>query len=403
MTVTRSILASSLLIASLARGQETPAVENPVKLPCPSVSEDLKRHAGHGQAAPAGQKVAADGGSCSGEVVAPENPKKEGVSVLPFFAANSTWGLLVGGGVFSLFPDQDLASKDYQRFDAWVVFTTNQGEKFGHIKYGQRIGDYSFSFLGRYTDFFEPHYGYKVQIVPEPEQLQNFKFRHYALFTSHLTEKVEASLFAHQKFRKEYEEIIDTLGQTRTERKYADENTVMIGTILGYKDLHNTFAPVGSSAELTLATMPSGPFTSLSDQDPYHQIELDLRYHHELHSRVILSTLFLNAFTIGSPSPVFSYFLGGGSWLRGYRSLRYRGKRQHIGIVEPRVQVWRMISVVGFSEVGVLGGSIQKEAMYSHGVGVRVGLPPNYVEKVRLDVGFGTDGVNLSLEFGESF
>jgi predicted amidohydrolase YtcJ len=111
------------------------------------------------------------------------------------------------------------------------------------------------------------------------------------------------------------------------------------------------------------------------------------------------------ATSLGERSYATDYALGGAEVLRGYYTNRFRGDRMVAGAAELRVPLLGPLSAVGFGELGRIWakGSDQGGVGRSAGFGVRYGLPPDRLVRLRLDAGFAADQWGIFFKFGEAF
>ncbi len=122
---------------------------------------------------------------------------------------------------------------------------------------------------------------------------------------------------------------------------------------------------------------------------------------------LILAMRFEGAASVGHPSYLNNYTLGGRKRLRGYRDNRFRGDYYALGTAEIRFPLWYIFSGVAFAEVGKvwvdgLNNSIRNIG-YTGGVGLRFGIPPDFRIKLRLDAGFAPDQHGIFFGYGEAF
>ena len=101
------------------------------------------------------------------------------------------------------------------------------------------------------------------------------------------------------------------------------------------------------------------------------------------------------------------FALGGVGRLRGYSTNRFRGDHAVDGTAELRFPIWRFVSGAAFADAGRvwIDGMPQSAnpIALSGGGGLRFGIPPDGLVKLRLDAGFGRDEWGLFFTFGEAF
>ena len=100
------------------------------------------------------------------------------------------------------------------------------------------------------------------------------------------------------------------------------------------------------------------------------------------------------------------FSLGGADLLRGYFGGRFRGEHEVAGSAELRFPIWRAVSGAAFADAGRVwaraapGG---RDVAVSGGGGIRIGLPPDRLVKLRFDVAFAPDQWGLFFKFNEAF
>ncbi|HWV37016.1 MAG TPA: amidohydrolase family protein [Vulgatibacter sp.] len=101
------------------------------------------------------------------------------------------------------------------------------------------------------------------------------------------------------------------------------------------------------------------------------------------------------------------FALGGPARLRGYSTNRFRGDHAVDGTAELRFPIWRFVSGAAFADAGRVWVDGMPEGdrplSFSGGGGLRFGVPPVGLVKLRLDAGFGRDEWGLFFTFGEAF
>jgi outer membrane protein insertion porin family len=108
-------------------------------------------------------------------------------------------------------------------------------------------------------------------------------------------------------------------------------------------------------------------------------------------------------FSSGNPGYLFRYRLGGVDELRGYGDNRFRGKDEAVAQEELRWRINRWISFNSSVDAGDIGDDDFRQLKATWQLGMRVGLPPDAKQKLRLDYGVGADQMTLQAQFGEVF
>lgn len=118
---------------------------------------------------------------------------------------------------------------------------------------------------------------------------------------------------------------------------------------------------------------------------------------------VVAAFRLMGGASIGDVPYAFRYQLGGAKLLPGYLENRFRGSRFYLQQTELRFPIWRMIGgafSLGFGDASD-GEFIAPKMAY--GVGLRIGLPPDWISKIRVDICFGKDQFGVFADFGQTF
>jgi predicted amidohydrolase YtcJ len=144
-----------------------------------------------------------------------------------------------------------------------------------------------------------------------------------------------------------------------------------------------------------------------SEAAPRVRIGADLRRFIPLRAPDLVLALRLSGGAgFGEAAYYTNYSLGGIDRLRGYYSFRFRGHHFTAAAAELRFPIWFFISGVLFGEAGrvwVDDLDTRRPMATTAGVGLRIGLPPDFVKKLRFDVGFSPDQWGIFFAFDEAF
>jgi predicted amidohydrolase YtcJ len=110
--------------------------------------------------------------------------------------------------------------------------------------------------------------------------------------------------------------------------------------------------------------------------------------------------------SVGTHAYTTDFALGGSDLLRGYYSNRFRGHHYAAGTIEIRAPIVGPFSAVAFGDVGTMWvdslgapGALGR----SGGLGLRFGLPPDRLVRLRFDFGFAPDQWGVFFKFNEAF
>lgn len=135
----------------------------------------------------------------------------------------------------------------------------------------------------------------------------------------------------------------------------------------------------------------------------FSQVKLDLRRFVRLKRDWTWANRLMAGTSLGQPSYLFRYSLGGLDLLRGYKSNRFRG-REYFVFQEELRWIWtRWLSLNSSVDIGGIRDEAYHQLKASVQVGLRVGLPPDWGQKMRVDVGVGADQMTAQVQFGEVF
>jgi outer membrane protein assembly factor BamA len=144
---------------------------------------------------------------------------------------------------------------------------------------------------------------------------------------------------------------------------------------------------------------------SLKAFERFGLIDADLRlFQHVVAEELVVAYQLAGGVAIGEPSYLGQFRLGGTDRLRGFYENRFRGSKYYLQQTEIRFPIFKAIGGASFLEFGEVSNVPEfKAPSVSYGVGLRVGLPPDYVAKIRLDVAFSKDQQGVFLDFGHPF
>ncbi|MBI5206185.1 MAG: BamA/TamA family outer membrane protein [Candidatus Firestonebacteria bacterium] len=184
---------------------------------------------------------------------------------------------------------------------------------------------------------------------------------------------------------------------------YQKETDFGVGLSTSYDLRDNAFSTKnGHFSKLSLVFVPD-QFSSDTEIKDFWQTEIDLRYFKTIFMKNVIAGRFSGGYSGGDPCYLYRYDLGGGAKLRGYYNNRFRGKKFYLTQGEYRLAIIKNISFVLFAELGDITDSNFKSAKKTYGYGLRFGLPPDYLMKLRFDYGISEDQSGLFVIFGEVF
>ena len=133
------------------------------------------------------------------------------------------------------------------------------------------------------------------------------------------------------------------------------------------------------------------------------QLTLDLRRFTRLRRDLVLGSRLVSGATFGRASYLFRYRLGGLDLLRGYKDNRFRGSEFYVFQEELRWQLKKWLSVNASVDAGDIRDVAYQQLKTTAQIGLRLGLPPDWGQKMRIDFSAGYDQTTFQIQFGEIF
>jgi outer membrane protein assembly factor BamA len=124
---------------------------------------------------------------------------------------------------------------------------------------------------------------------------------------------------------------------------------------------------------------------------------------------LVLATRLEGGASLGNRAYATSFSLGGADLLRGYLANRFRGDAFLAATLELRFPIWSFVSGVAFADAGRVfryhdeSDLTARPLAVAGGGGLRFGLPPDWLIKLRFDLGFSRDQWGLFFKFNEAF
>ena len=311
------------------------------------------------------------------------------LAIVPTFYRSRTYGFNWGLRIFTFSPDNSgyyistsLVNKLSTSLFKWDVnYRQPKPEK-------QEIKAY-----GQFSNYFEPYYDRKGMgtSYQDEKKLYTYKLnlRYQRIFKEYqpFFYGIEVGSFFLKQRPPDFDEDL----------YFSTEFLVYFKLTGGYDNRNNWKNPEkGNYHQLALSCVPI-----LGRSSSYCLIDADLRSYIPLPIQLPVlkqSVLALRAFTgtslIAPASYSISYTLGGSHILRGFTDKRFRGDKIYFGQSELRLPLWKnIVSGVVFFELGEVAGFDQNFSgfRWDYGLGFRLGMPPTYNIKLRLDLGFGAE------------
>ena len=159
----------------------------------------------------------------------------------------------------------------------------------------------------------------------------------------------------------------------------------------------------GRLLQIDLRAIPQALAFEAGAQDAW-QAQAEWREFKSLGAHCVLAQRLEGGVSFGEPGYAERYALGGTELMRGFQDNRFRGKQFYCLQEELRFPIWREIGMALSGDLGDAGDGKLEHPRASAQAGLRIGLPPSYGMKARLDFGFSDGGDHsMALQFGQTF
>ncbi len=325
---------------------------------------------------------------------APPAPDAGHYAFGPYVSYDSTYNWSIGAAVIkesenkmvdTFHLDFERSLKNYQELDFTYRHMFNP-------KWGVQI---EFD----YDTFFDPYYGIGLDTKVGDKKLID---QH--IFTTVITSLHEVTPFLAVgpvvAFRSRTE---NPDKQEDKKRFYDDQESASLGGKLTYDTRDSILDPrEGVHFDLNLDYMPK-TLSSLKSQPGFAQAKADFRKYTPIYKTVFASRFAMGE-TLGRPSFLYTYRLGGPDYLRGYEVNRFIGNQFAIIQLEERIKIYRDFVTGTLSyETGSVTSKLYNRRRSNTGIGLRVAMPPDWKDKLSVNFGFGDDQSNIEMEFNENF
>jgi outer membrane protein assembly factor BamA len=320
-----------------------------------------------------------------------------GISVFPIVGYDPSTGFYFGGAFFH--GDTEPPVKNLSIY-AYGAFTGLLALDVRFKIWNTTNLFYNFSSLT--TNFFDPYFGEGNNTTPQVAfPLNNFKTNLKVSAWYRFTRLLSSGIYTELNYRKE-----NGVNGDSTLRIFGDEFTPIVGLALVYDSRdHEFFTKHGCYLTGKVDWGPAFLSTGASAKD-FVRFQAEGRFFVSFFSNLVWGSELRLGTAIGSPGYLYRYALGGSLDMRGYQINRLRGQHFYEAQTELRIDILSWFGVVGFFAVGDTANISFSDFMkpkLTEGFGLRFGLPPDFVAKVRMDLGFSQDEWAFYLNFNEAF
>lgn len=319
----------------------------------------------------------------------------EGSSFAPVVGYEPTYKFVVGAAYFyeqskfSLSTDANWNFKNVYQF---------------HLRFTHRIAqNFEYRYQGGLVKGFDPYYGEGGETVASDlTNLFGTKSDNRLQFTYNFSPLFSMGIFGDLRTRTEEEQ-----SDKPWFRRFPNEATIGVGVNAMIDTRKNKMDPREGFVFNNDLTLVPGSFVTRPNFPSFAQVKSSFIVYQEVmrdtFPGVIAAFRLSGGYSWGEPSYMFKFRLGGADMLQGYLENRFRGRKFYLQQTELRFPIWKLFSgaaLLGFGDA--TDGSFTNPKM-AYGLGLRIGLPPDYVSKIRIDFGFGKDESGFFANFGHTF
>lgn len=322
---------------------------------------------------------------------------RSGTSMAPLVAYDPTYGLVLGGAYFY----GSTAEAPYRY--GLIMFGTTQGNFGADFRIKKWFGDrWFYSMHAAGNNLYAPYYGEGNRtLVEDRVDIATRLLKAAPVLGYRLSNTLSLALGSELSFR----EATDNTDPDAS--VIGRDFTPAMTAALEWDERDDECDPhSGRYSTLLLRYGPSN-LSTREDAQSFGQIELDFRKYFPVFEHSVFATELIGGATVGDPGYQYRYSLGSDRLMRGFATQRYRGEQFYAAQVEWRQELGRWISIVGFADMGDIADRSFNEfgpPKFTYGPGIRIGLPPDRIAKLRLDYGKTTNGESaFYLNFNEAF
>ena len=322
------------------------------------------------------------------------------IAVTPDGGYDTTKGLHLGLRFFSYSSDK----KGYYFALSGSKYISGSFSKFNLLYISPRENSFRTEGSLIYDNHYENYFGEGMSAsLSDLKKLYAHRFvGNYKILYQAPQQAFYTGLGAKLIFRKE---IPNETGKTQ----FNTELFLFLKALIGYDDRDNWKNPkTGNFHRLAFACKAIfdyhlGHCKGEGDFRTYISPFKETNYHFNLKNAVLALRAFAGYSLLSPSSYSIAYILSGESLfqdlktLRGFKQNRFRGDKIYFFQAETRFPIWnKYLGGVLFAEMGEAAKYREnfEGFVVDYGGGIRVGLPPNYDMKLRLDFGIGRDRQN---------
>ena len=320
-----------------------------------------------------------------------QQSEEGGMSWIPIAGYNPVYRLFLGGGFFYSKPSYRFGIHGVVTFDS--VYQVMQS-------WENRLNQFfRFNYDFEYSKGFEPYYGDGGETkVADGVNIWGDKFLVTPRFIFSIDPFLDVGFFIDARNRGEH--YVEGRPQLKL---FPNETTIGLGVFAEIDKRDHKEAPTAGFVFGGDFTIVPSSFTTRNDSPGFTLMGGHFAIYQEMVAGVIAAVKLSGGVTFGTPTYLWKYRLGGTDLLRGYYDNRFRGKKFYLQQTELRAPLLKFLELAGFVGFGDATDHEFTQAKMAYGIGARIGLPPDFVNKIRIDYGVGRDQSGVFVDFGYPF
>lgn len=330
-----------------------------------------------------------------------KSPKpKDGTyrSWVPLGGFNPTYNFFFGGGYFFKTMEDGVPVKEFGMNGISTVQFVVKLESFVRYKLSDRWALQLNNEIGR---GFEPNYGRGGDTKAQDRvDVPLWKDEFNLMFPIAITRRFSIAPVVRYKIRRNHAPYSSV---TEVDPMAPEEQSAGVGVV---QELDFRNIPASPMIGWYQAFRVTGvrPFEPDQRRTMFSVFDGEIRVFHYLKNpELVLATSLAGGLILGTPTYLYEHRLGGTDRLRGFFYDRFRGDKYYVQQSELRFPLYKFISGAVFLEFGEVTEQRFDKAQLSYGGGLRIGLPPDGIEKIRIDYGVSFDQRGVSVDFGHAF
>lgn len=316
---------------------------------------------------------------------------KGGSSWIPIVGYNPTYKVFFGGGFFYADSKYSLGIHGVVTFEKVYQVMTHWNHKVTpFFSYGAEF---------EYSKGYEPYYGEGGETqVKDQAKLYGDKILAKPRMIFPLDPFLDVGIFLDVRMRSQ-----DRVEGPVPSPAIPNETTTGVGIFQTFDRRDNPQNPSAGFTIGTELTYVPASFSTINGLKDFFQLGGNFALYQETVAGIIAAVKLAGGISFGTPSYIWKYRLGGADYLRGYLDNRFRGQKYYLQQTELRLPLFDFLEAVGFIGFGDASDGDFTSAKMAYGIGARIGLPPDFINKIRIDFGVGRDQSGVFIDFGQAF